>query len=199
MKTPILSSITNTFIDSVDKQMTDEKLSSIIEKIDNNVSFTESEYGCKESTYDKVFEARNIVSTNGEQMQGFVPVTCSNKELAADFLRFMVSKKGQSVYAQEMQGLHMGYGYNPFDDEEVEMSEFVKSVHDCFENSNSIYVYRDISELLSYRGGLAAFTTNNNLYTQAIFTGSSALAVYNDTYNTLKNQWSKYLADSNLN
>ena len=133
-------------------------------------------------------------------MQSFIPISSKNKELAADFLRFMVSSKGQSVYAQEMKGLHMGYGYDPYQDEDVEMSDFVNSVHECYANNNTIYVYRDISELLSYRGGLAAFTTNNNLYTQAIFTGShSALAVYNETYTTLKNQWSKYLSDSNLN
>jgi len=200
MKTPVLSSITKTFTDATDKQMTDEKLSSIIDKIDSGVDFSESEYGCKKSTYDKIFEARNIVATNGEQLQSFIPASSKNKELAADFLRFMVSKKGQSVYAQEMKGLHMGYGYNPFEDEEVEMSSFVESVHECYANDNTIYVYRDISELLSYRGGLPAFTTNNNLYTQAIFTGShTATGVYNDTYNTLKNQWSKYLSDANLN
>lgn len=200
MKTPVLSSITKTFADQTDKQMTDEKLSSIIKKIDDGVAFSESEYGCKESTYNKVFEARNIVSTNGEQMQSFIPVTSKNKELASDFLRFVVSKKGQSVYAQEMKGLHMGYGYDPETDTEVEISDFVQSVHDLYSNDNTTYVYRDISELLSYRGGLAAFTTNNNLYTQAIFTGShNATAVYNDTYNTLKNQWAKYLSDSNLN
>lgn len=200
MKTPVISSIVNTFTDTADKGMSDDNLAAVIEKIDQGIEYSANEYGCAQSTYDKIFEARNMVCTNGELQQAVVPVTSKKQEQAADFLRFMISEQGQSIYAQKMGGLHMGYGYDPSNDSEVEVSDFVKSVSDCFENENTICIYRDISQTLSYRGGLAAFTTNLNKYTQVIFTGNcTGEYVYNDTYNELKTNWATYKNDAGLN
>lgn len=199
MRLPVISSIVNAFTDAEDKQMTDNTLAAIVRKIDEGVVYSEAEYNCAESTYDILFEARNIVCTNGELQQCVIPATSEKQEQAAEFLRFMVSEEGQSIYAQEMGGLHMGYGYDPREDENVEVSNFVQSVLDCYENENTIYVYRDISQVLSFRGGLPAFSTNLNKYTNAICTGSfSAQGVYDDTYNEFALNWAKYKADAGI-
>jgi len=198
MKTPVISSIKNTFEDATDKAMTDEKLSEIIKKIDEKVAYSEAEYGCKQTTYDKIKEARSMIFTNGEQMQAFIPSSSENKEEAAQFLRYMVSNDAQSFYAQELDGLQMGYGYDPTKDESVKISTFVQSVISCT-SEDTVYIYRDFSHALAFRGGLPAFTTNQNKYTDVIYTGSTAQTVFDDTYSTLKTKWkSDYLKQAGL-
>ena len=198
MNTPVLSTIVNTFEDATDKAMTDAQLSEIIKKIDENKAYSLAEYGCQQSTYEKVKQARKMIFTNGEQMQAFIPSSSKNTEEAARFLRYMVSDAAQSFYAKELDGLQMGYGYDPTQDENVTISSFVQSVIDCVDE-DTIYIYRDFSHALSFRGGLAAFTTNQNKYTDVIYTGTTAKTVFDDTYNTLNTKWkSEYLKQAGL-
>ena len=203
MKTPVISTIVNTFEDATDKTMSDAKLSEIIGKIDDGVAYSQAEYGCAQSTYETVKAARSIVSTNGEQMQAVAPITTPDEELVADFLRFMVSTEGQRIYAQEMKGLSMGYGYDAREDDEVTVSAFAKSSLDCFSNAETTLVYRDLSQVLTYRGGLEWFLSENMAakYSRAIYLGQeTAEDVYNFTYEKMKRDWtSSYLQNAGLN
>ena len=188
MRVPVISSIVNTFVDETDKAMSDAQLSAIIAKIDAGTAYSKEEYGCEKSTYDKVFAARNTVSTNGELQQAVILKSSKKKDKAADFLRFMISKVGQSCYAQELKGLHMGYGYDPTTDEEVEISPFVQSTLDMV-NANTILVYRDISTRLAHDKELVAFTfgSGQNKYTSAIYYGQqTAQTLYDTNYQILK-------------
>lgn len=196
MKVPVISSIKNTFTDSADKLMTDQALSAIIDKIDNGVVYSESEYGCKQSTYERVKEARNIVLVNGVLQQAYVPVSSEKKELAGEFFRFMISNAGQSIFSQEMNGLVMPYGYDVESDENVEISTFARSVLDCVRSDDTLFVYRDISQTLASRGGIAGFTTNKNKYFLKLYTGEmTAQGVYDDTYDYLSGQWRTILTN----
>ena len=188
MKVPVISSIVNTFVDETDKAMTDAQLSAIIAKIDAGTAYSKDTYGCAQSTYDKVFAARNTVSTNGELQQAVVLKSSNKKDKAADFLRFMISKAGQSCYAQELNGLHMGYGYDPTTDSEVEISSFVESTLNMV-NANTIFVYRDISTKLAHDKELVAFTyaSGSNNYSNPIYYGDyDADFIYNKNYEILK-------------
>ena len=187
MKVPVISSIVNTFVET-DKAMSDEQLSVIIAKIDAGTAYSKEEYGCEKSTYDKVFAARNTVSTNGELQQAVILKTSNKKDKAADFLRFMISKVGQSCYAQELKGLHMGYGYDPTTDEEVEISPFVQSTLDMV-NANTVLIYRDISTKLAHDEDMVAFTyaSGSNNYSSPIYNGTmTAQEIYNKHYDILK-------------
>lgn len=196
MKVPVISSIKNTFTDINDKTMTDQTLSAIIDKIDSGVVYSESVYGCKQSTYERVKEARNIILVNGVLQQAYVPVSSEKQELAAEFLRFMISDAGQSIFSQEMNGLTMPYGYDVETDENVEVSDFAQSVIDCVKSEDTLFVYRDISQTIASRGGIPSFTTNKNKYFLKLYTGEmTAEGVYNDTYDTLSTQWKTILTN----
>lgn len=196
MKVPVISSIKNTFTDATDKVMSDQTLSAIIDKIDNGVAFSESVYACKQSTYERVKEARNIVLVNGVLQQAYVPISSEKQELAAEFLRYMISDAGQSVFSQEMNGLTMPYGYDVESDENVEVSDFAKSVLDCVRSEDTLFIYRDISQTIASRGGIPSFTTNQHKYFLKLYTGEmTAEGVYSDTYDTLSSQWRTILTN----
>lgn len=197
MKVPVLSEITETF-EGADKNMSDDKLSLCIAKIDGETLSAEDEAliaGVSEATFERIKEARNIVYSLGCLQQGAVPVTSVNKELAADFLRFMVSDEGQKVYATELGGLSMCYGYSP--DSSVNVTDYVKSVNAV--NKDAKFVYRDISNAICYRGGLAWFTINSNNYTTVMILGQkTAQEVYDYTYTDLKSKWETLKKESGL-
>lgn len=112
MKTPVISSIKNTFADTNDKAMSDETLSAIITKIDNNVPYSLSEYGCKEASYNKVKEARNGVASYSNGHVGYIPVYSEQKELAKDFMHFMVSDKGLEIFTKATNGSTQPYTFD---------------------------------------------------------------------------------------
>lgn len=203
MKVPVISSIVNTFADETDKQMSDETLASIIAKIDAGTPYS-SEYGCAEATYNKVKEARNIVSSQGELHQALILKSSQQQQNAADFLRYVISDAGQAIYSKYMKGLDMGYGYVASEDPDVTVSAFAQSTLDMV-NNDTIFVYRDISKAMCTKGDLAAFTTNNNRYSVDIYNGkkdtyaTSAEYVYNATYTKLSNNWAQMIRDAGLN
>lgn len=197
MKIPVLSEITETF-EGADKNMSDATLSACIAKIDGDTLSTAEEAliaGVSETTFERIREARNMVYSLGCLQQGAVPATSVNKELAAEFLRFMVSDEGQKIYSTELGGLSMCYGYSP--DSSINITEYVKSVNAV--NKDAKFIYRDISHAICYRGGLAWFTINSNNYTTVMILGSkSAQDVYNYTYNDLSARWETIKKDSGL-
>ena len=196
MKVPVISSIKNTFTDSTDKLMSDQTLSSIIEKIDDGIVYSKYEYGCEQSTYERIKEARSVVLVNGVLQQAFVPISSNKQELAGEFFRFMISNVGQSIFSQEMNGLTMPYGYDVENDEDVEISKFARSVIDCTSSEDTLFIYRDISQTLASRGGIPGFTTNRNKYFLKLFTGEmTAQGVYDDTYDNLSRRWETILSN----
>lgn len=137
MKTPIISSIKNTFADATDKTMTDAKLSEIITKIDNNVAYSFSEYGCQEATYDKIKEARSGVASYSNGHVAYIPVYSAQKDLAKDFLYYMVSDEGLEIFTKATNGSTQPY---TFDYEncaglEGKMNEFSLNAYHTFNNS----------------------------------------------------------------
>lgn len=198
MRAPVISAIKETFEDATDSEMTDGKLSEIIGKIDANVPYSQAEYGCVESTYNRVWEARGFVTNYGIQQQAFIPSYTKNPERATEFLRFLVSDEAQVIFSKEMKGLSMPYGFDVTSSEEIKISPFAQSVIDCVSTPNFKAIYRDVTKPLTNRAGLAAFTTNSNLYHEALFYGQSAEQVWNGTYEDLKTNWNKYLTDAGI-
>ena len=197
MKIPVLSAITETF-EGDDRNMSDETLSACIAFVDgDDLTAAEQELiaDVSENTMERIREARNTVYSLGCLQQGAVPATSVNKALAADFLRFMVSDEGQKIYSTELGGLSMCYGYSP--DSSVNVTEYVKSVNAV--NKNAKFIYRDISNAICYRGGLAWFTINSNNYTTVMILGSkTAQNVYDFTYTDLCEKWESIKKESGL-
>lgn len=191
MKVPVLSDL------GVLLGISDETLSACVAKIDGETLSAEQQTlvdAVDATTYARIVEARSVVYSLGCLQQGAIPVTSVNKELAAEFLRFMVSDEGQKIYATELGGLSMCYGYIP--DSSVAATDFVKSVNGV--NKNAKFIYRDISNAICYRAGLAWFTINNNSYTTVMLQGTTAQEVYDFTYSDLSMRWTEYKKQAGL-
>lgn len=192
MKVPVLSDLGGLL------GISDQTLSAVIAKIDGETLSAEQQAlvdAVDAETYARIADARKIVYSLGCLQQGAIPVSSVNKDLAAEFLRFMVSDEGQKIYATELGGLSMCYGYSP--DSSVNATEYVKSVNAV--NKDAKFVYRDISNAICYRGGLAWFTINNNNYTTVMIQGTkTAQEVYDYTYNDLSSKWETIKKDSGL-
>ena len=73
-------------------------------------TITSAQYNADE-LIEKVTEARSWVSSNAEFFTTAV-VDYNKKDLAKEFLKYMVSDRGQNVYATATKGLTMAYGYD---------------------------------------------------------------------------------------
>ena len=101
IRTPIISSIVETF-EGADKNMSNSKLSGIITKIDNDVPYSESEYGCSEATYKRISDARNLMGANFTGHKMAIPNYAVGKEGAKEFIRFFCSDEIIEYYTNKL-------------------------------------------------------------------------------------------------
>lgn len=178
IKTPIISSIVDTL---EDKNMTDATLSAVIDAIDMGETSYE---GVSSHDFDRIAEARQMVYSATFDHCAAIPAKSDNKPLAMEFLKFMASNLGQSIYADYLNGLTMPYGYDVGDN----VSDFVASRYENF--PDYIPVCIDFSSPLVYRQGLTAYTTGNGAGLDGIlYQGNTAEWVIQDTKTTLMASW----------
>ena len=117
-----------------------------------------------------------------------IPAASKNKDLAKQFLVFMASSAGQSIYAQYLNGLTMPYGYAA-----ASPSSFVQSRNESF-GHGTIPICIDFSSPLVYRQGLTAYTTNNGVGLDGpLYNGQTAEWIVNDTQTTLMANWANIM------
>lgn len=119
MKTPIISSMVEQLelythdvayseLSKEEKAAYDAQLSAIIEAVDNGES---SLAGVTQSDFERVKEARSMVYLIGGH-DAFIPAYSTAKDLAKDFLAYMVSDKGINTYMKTTKGCSMPYNYD---------------------------------------------------------------------------------------
>ena len=177
IRPPMISSIVNT----LETKLTDAQLSAVIDAIDAG----ETSYaGVSQKDFDRLVEARRMVYSATYDHSVAIPAKAKNKELAKEFLKFMASDMGQSIYAQYQNGMSMPYGY----EHTGKMSSFVASKYEI--TDNMIPICLDFSSPLVYRQGHTAYTTNGGMGLEGIlYTGSTASWIINDTKTTLQSSW----------
>lgn len=178
IKPPIISSIVETL---ENKNMTDAQLSAVIDAIDAG----ETSYsGVSQKDFDRLVEARRMVYSATFDHCISVPAKAKNKELAKEFLKFMASDMGQSIYASYLNGSSMPYGYVPTNGK----TEFVESRYEIVENM--IPICLDFSSPLVYRQGHTAYTSGAPVGLDGLLhSGTSAEWIINDTKTTLLSTW----------
>lgn len=128
MKTPVISAL------GTKLGITEEQLIELIDYVDavnegktpNKPTITSKDYSADE-LIEKVAEARSWVASMADFFTAAV-VDYNKKDLAKDFLKFMVSDKGQEAYVESSKGLTMAYGYNLEEYDGYEnLSNFAKS------------------------------------------------------------------------
>lgn len=104
----------------------DAKLLQIIDYIDGVT--TEKPDFATDPDIAIVREARNLTCAYGAGSQGVIPAYATAKEAAKKFLLFLATDKMQRVVAQNCSGAVMPYGYDPIQDDEVQLSSFATDV-----------------------------------------------------------------------
>lgn len=147
MKTPIISSIVEKLeYRQGSEYMSDEMLSQVISAIDNGeTSFS----GVSAKDFNRIKEARTIISSNANLQLGFIPAYSNAATLAQDFLLFMASDEGITVFKENVEG-----GFAPFeyDYDLSKLSTFDKSVCGVVKNANLVQV--SLMNPLFYKGGV---------------------------------------------
>ncbi len=109
MRMPVISAITK-MTDTIED---DAELSALITAIDNeNTSLVGEGYDVNQDDYDKVKEARGVVTSFGAGHTSIVPVAAPGKDVAVDFLRFMATIKGQETYMENTLGASLPFKYD---------------------------------------------------------------------------------------
>ncbi len=182
IKTPVISSIVKTL---ENQNMTDETLSAVIDAIDSG----ETSYaGVSGKDFERIREARRMVYSATFDHCLAVPAKSKHKDLAFEFLKFMASDFGQSIYAKYLNGLTMPYGYEVKEN----VTDFVRSRYENF--SDIIPICIDFSSPLVYRQGHTAYTTGAGAGLDAVlYKGSTAEWVINDTKTTLMASWDQIM------
>ena len=109
MRTPIISSIIN-LCDTIDD---DTELSALITAIDkDDPKLIGTGYDVSQEDYDKIKEARSVVTSHGSTHQAIIPIYALRKDAAIDFLRFMATSKAQDAYIKATDGASLPFSYD---------------------------------------------------------------------------------------
>lgn len=151
MKLPVVSSI----IEKCPTIADDAELSALITAIDaNDVSLTGTGYDVSQDDYDKVAEARSVVTSMASNHIGYIPAYANAKKLASNFLLFMASDEGIAIYKNAVKGgfLPFTYNYETLDN----LTTLERSVVEA--TKGATYVFQSQKNQLFYKGGIYSYT-----------------------------------------
>jgi ABC-type glycerol-3-phosphate transport system substrate-binding protein len=130
-----------------------------------------------------------------------VPIESPKKAEAKDFLKYMLSAKGQNIMMQYSLGNRV-----PLDDIDVTgfaayngLSTFAKSKLTFA--TDGVFVGHNYSTLMSYRGGIRLFITKGRVEENLGVTGGaykSALTFFNEECNYFTLNWNRMLRDAGV-
>lgn len=129
MKTPIISSIVEKLeYRNGTAYMTDSMLREVIKAIDNGQT---SYDGVSANDFNRLSEARNTVYSWTFGHIGYIPVYSDKKDVAKDFLHYMVSDEGQRIFTKATYGCTQPYEFDYLNDSVTApaMNEFMKDVY----------------------------------------------------------------------
>ena len=195
MKMPVLSSITEQ-CPTIDGQEsdgdTDAELSALIKAIDaGSPALSGTGYSVSQTDYDKVKEARNTMASMSNFHIGYIPAYANAKGLATEFLLFMASDEGISIYKENTKGGFLPFAYE-YDNNELTTLE--QSVYEVSADAN--FVQFSKRNPIFYKGNAQSYKMNSDSIDVAlnVVEASSAYKTAEDIYN-----WfiEKYTANNN--
>lgn len=148
MKLPVISSI----VDQCKTIKDDAALQEVVAFVDGKES--KAPAGVSEEDIERIREARNTYHSLSLSQTMVIPSSSKNIALAKDFLVYITSEQAQQIYSQTLQGVTMPYGFDPTNVDTIQMSDFQKSVYECYGANTNPIPYRDQSSNLVAYGGL---------------------------------------------
>lgn len=163
MRTPIVSDV----IELCDTIEDDAELSALITAIDNeDTALMGQGYEVDQEDYDKIKEARGVVSSLGSNHHMIVPSYALCKDAAVDFIRFMATNTAQDEYIKTTNGASLPFTYD-LEENNPELYASIDPLHKeriAYLNSDFLKPYtlpsRFTFPLLRY-GGVDAFYLGN--------------------------------------
>lgn len=168
MKTPVTSVIVEklSFYNDGDyfalsdskKNEYDLILAGIVGYVDGNIERENLDARVKDSDIEIIRKARRIAKTNASSSSMFIPAFAKNKELAKEFLKFMVRDDNLVLFMNKSSGSHLVYDFDFSKEENKEvfngLSAFRKSVYEIEKDCDLI---RFVNEPIQYKGGLEPY------------------------------------------
>ncbi len=179
MKLPVISSIVETLEDTA---MTDSTLSAVISAIDAGET---SYQGVSANDFAKIAASRSVAYSLTYQHPFCIPTNSRRPATAKDFIKYMLSDYGQSIYAKNLSGLSMPFGYKA---DESDVSTFVRSRLDCYDNTY-IPIGNDYSSELFRRGRIGLVKTNSAFIDGDLFSGVTAKTIFDNSATFFKADW----------
>ena len=188
MKLPVISSI----IDECETIQDDATLQKVVDFVDGNESAAPT--GVSEEDIARIREARNTYHSLSLSQAMAIPSSSDHVELAKDFMVYMCSEQAQQIFSQTLKGVTMAYGFNPTNVSTIKMSEFQKSVYDCYGGDTNPVPYRDYSSNLVTYGGLYLM---KNKYAAELFTGTKTAAdICSEIKTDIRGSWETILGSA---
>ena len=212
MKTPVISAITDktpSIVSTANNlNMTkDALLSAIIDEIDAGVEVSSYfDDGVTEEDYEFIRKARGVVYSLGANSMAIIPAYATGKDLAIDYLRFLATDKGISIYMKATGGANTVFNYNVKSlnsDEYKDYDKISKDVIDIFEYKDlQILPFPSNFPLVRYGGfnmlapGLNGIST---LFSTAAYTADSLFQAVVDYWTANGNEkWENALSLAGL-
>ena len=218
LKSPVVSSIYETFTDKEDKAyfgdtteangkygstrkttVGDQRLAELVQCIDDNKTLEETRTALSyaeldQTTYDRVAEARSIMSCATMDHQMSMPITAKNQDNAVKFVLYMLSDEGQKIYSDVLGGRGMVYGYEVPEEDLNAASYMIKSINWL---GNYRPVFCDYSSAYVYAGGLRYYAVNDR-YAQ-MQNGTDAQTILAGVRQHWTDNWSTVVAGGSIN
>lgn len=169
MRMPVLSAIVEKLeYRNGGAYMTDDMLSDVIAAIDGGATTFE---GVSENDMARLIEARTMMFSWSAGHAGWIPTNSDKKDVAKDFLQYMVSDEGLRIFTKATKGCTQPYDFDYLNDAATksEMNAFMKSVYNITENSKE-YFFEPGKDPLYCMGGVTLSYNWNGITMMQAFT-----------------------------
>ena len=171
MKTPVTSALNEKMsyysesvgyfdLSAQKREQYNQKLVKIVSYVDGDIKKTELPSDVTEADIGIVADARRIVKTNASSSSMLIPAFAAGKNLAKEFMKFMVRDDNLVLFMEKTSGSHLVFDFDFEKDDTTReiwnsLSSFRKSVYEVEKNSSLI---RFVNEPIEYKGGLMPYT-----------------------------------------
>lgn len=151
----------------------------------------------KSELYQRYTDAKNMCYTLMPSMQMVVPSYVASKDLAKDFIKFMISDEGCEIFLKNAGSL-MPYKQKNYSDADLDalgLSEYQKRQVKL--SQNAIFVAKDITSPIRYKYGLGDYNQNQP-YDKITSRAMKAEDLFNAEVTFTRTMWNSILIGSGI-
>lgn len=198
MKSPVISSI----IEQCSTIQDDDELACLIEAIDvNKTELSGTGYSVNQADYDKVKNARNLMSNNGFQHAACIPAYSENIEGAKAFLRFYYSDEALKIFSETTHCSAVAEFDADITIDQSSWSSWSKSQY-ALRNTCEPFMYQPNSRSKIYIDGQCSLSANLSVVTLMANLNPADKLTASQVWEQIKGHhvanWDNYYSDAGL-